>query len=97
MISINRNNYALKKFEVEKWMVGRMSKVEIHILGGFLGSGKSTLLQNLLLAEKKKNRKVAVLMNEIGEYSVDTDIIGKRECVKGTPERMYLLYVERRA
>ncbi|MBO1626677.1 CobW family GTP-binding protein [Bacillus arachidis] len=64
-----------------------MSKVEIHILGGFLGSGKSTLLQNLLLAEKKKNRKVAVLMNEIGEYSVDTDIIGKenvlRELLKG--------------
>ncbi|EJQ52561.1 hypothetical protein IEQ_01604 [Bacillus cereus BAG6X1-2] len=87
MISINRNNYALKEFEVEKWMVGRMSKVEIHILGGFLGSGKSTLLQNLLLAEKKKNRKVAVLMNEIGEYSVDTDIIGKenvlRELLKG--------------
>ncbi|RFT67192.1 GTP-binding protein [Bacillus clarus] len=68
-------------------MVGHMSKVEIHILGGFLGSGKSTLLQNLLLAEKKKNRKVAVLMNEIGEYSVDTDIIGKenvlRELLKG--------------
>lgn len=68
-------------------MVGNMSKVEIHILGGFLGSGKSTLLQNLLLAEKKKNRKVAVLMNEIGEYSVDTDIIGKenvlRELLKG--------------
>ncbi|WP_459501251.1 CobW family GTP-binding protein [Bacillus sp. C1] len=64
-----------------------MSKVEIHILGGFLGSGKSTLLQNLLLGEKKKNRKVAVLMNEIGEYSVDTDIIGKenvlRELLKG--------------
>ncbi|KYG32794.1 CobW family GTP-binding protein [Bacillus gaemokensis] len=64
-----------------------MSKVEIHILGGFLGSGKSTLLQNLLLTEKKKNRKVAVLMNEIGEYSVDTDIIGRenilRELLKG--------------
>ncbi|HDX9577235.1 TPA: GTP-binding protein [Bacillus pseudomycoides] len=64
-----------------------MDKVEIHILGGFLGSGKSTLLQKLLLAEKKKNRKVAVLMNEIGEYSVDTDIVGRenilRELLKG--------------
>ncbi|MGG2092559.1 GTP-binding protein [Bacillus sp. S13(2024)] len=64
-----------------------MNKVEIHILGGFLGSGKSTLLQNLLLAEKKKNRKVAVLMNEIGEYSVDTDIVGRenilRELLRG--------------
>lgn len=38
-------------------MVGNMSKVEIHILGGFLGSGKSTLLQNLLLAEKRKIEK----------------------------------------
>ncbi|MDM5154484.1 GTP-binding protein [Bacillus sp. DX1.1] len=64
-----------------------MNKVEIHILGGFLGSGKSTLLQNLLIAEKQKNRKVAVLMNEIGEYSVDTDIVGRenilRELLKG--------------
>ncbi|QWH88451.1 GTP-binding protein [Bacillus toyonensis] len=87
MININRNYYALNTFEIKKWMVDQMNKVEIHILGGFLGSGKSTLLQNLLLAEKKKNRKVAVLMNEIGEYSVDTDIIGKenvlRELLKG--------------
>lgn len=64
-----------------------MSKVEIHILGGFLGSGKSTLLQNLLLAEKQKQRKVAVLMNEIGEFSVDTKIVGEenvlRELLKG--------------
>lgn len=64
-----------------------MSKVEIHILGGFLGSGKSTLLQNLLLAEKQKERKVAVLMNEIGEFSVDTKIVGEenvlRELLKG--------------
>ena len=87
MIGVNRNYYVLWIFKEKKWMVGHMSKVEIHILGGFLGSGKSTLLQNLLLAEKKKNRKVAVLMNEIGEYSVDTDIIGKenvlRELLKG--------------
>lgn len=51
-------------------------KVEIYILAGFLGSGKSTLLKNLLVEEKEKGRKVAVLMNELGEYSVDTGIIG---------------------
>ena len=72
----------MNTFEIKKWMVDYMNKVEIHILGGFLGSGKSTLLQNLLLAEKKKNRKVAVLMNEIGEYSVDTDIIGKENVLR---------------
>ncbi|MGG4488577.1 CobW family GTP-binding protein [Metabacillus idriensis] len=51
-------------------------KVEIYILAGFLGSGKSTLLKNLLIEEKEKGRKVAVLMNELGEYSVDSGIIG---------------------
>ncbi|MCQ6276003.1 GTP-binding protein [Bacillus sp. V3B] len=50
--------------------------VDIYILGGFLGSGKTTLLKNLLMEEKERNRKVAVLMNELGEYSVDTGIIG---------------------
>ncbi|MGX1195987.1 CobW family GTP-binding protein [Metabacillus sp. SLBN-84] len=51
-------------------------EVEIYILTGFLGSGKSTLLKDLLIEEKEKGRKVAVLMNELGEYSVDTGIIG---------------------
>ncbi|MRQ97422.1 GTP-binding protein, partial [Bacillus anthracis] len=37
MININRNYYALNTFEIKKWMVDQMNKVEIHILGGFLG------------------------------------------------------------
>ncbi len=48
MININRNYYALNTFEIKKWMVDQMNKVEIHILGGFLGSGKSTLLQKFI-------------------------------------------------
>jgi G3E family GTPase len=64
-----------------------MKNVEIYILSGFLGSGKTTLLQNILKDEKKTNRKVAVLLNEVGEYSVDTNIIGKetplREVLNG--------------
>ncbi len=52
------------------------ANVEIFILAGFLGSGKSTLLKNLLIEEKENNRKVAVLMNELGELSVDSGIIG---------------------
>ncbi|WP_427127487.1 CobW family GTP-binding protein (plasmid) [Priestia megaterium] len=55
-----------------------MKKINISILGGFLGSGKTTLLQNILKEEKKRNRKVAVLLNEIGDHSVDTDIIGTK-------------------
>lgn len=49
--------------------------VEIVILSGFLGSGKTTLLQNLLDQEKEKDRKFAVVMNEIGKVSIDSDIL----------------------
>lgn len=54
-----------------------MKKVEIIILSGFLGSGKSTLLQKFLQEEQSNQRKVAVLMNEVGEYSVDSAVVEK--------------------
>lgn len=49
-----------------------MRKTEIYILAGFLGSGKTTLLKRLLEDEKKLGRKVAVLMNELGNISIDS-------------------------
>ncbi|KGR75213.1 hypothetical protein CD33_13180 [Ureibacillus sinduriensis BLB-1 = JCM 15800] len=52
-----------------------MKNVEVVILSGFLGSGKTTLLQNLLDQEKKHDRKYAVVMNEIGNVSIDSDIL----------------------
>ncbi len=36
-------------------------------------------------------------MNEIGEYSVDTDIIGEENVLRELLKGMYLLYVKRRA
>ncbi|MBY0124544.1 GTP-binding protein [Bacillus sp. S/N-304-OC-R1] len=48
---------------------------EIYLLAGFLGSGKTTLLKQLLTEEKKQNRKVAVLMNELGKVSIDSDAV----------------------
>jgi G3E family GTPase len=51
-------------------------KTEIIILSGFLGSGKTTLLKNLLLLERARKRKTAVLMNEFGNISIDSEIIG---------------------
>ncbi|WEG17363.1 GTP-binding protein [Alkalihalophilus pseudofirmus] len=50
-------------------------KVEVIILSGFLGSGKSTLLSRLLSYEKKRGRKVAVLMNELGKVSIDSSVV----------------------
>ncbi|WP_066299543.1 CobW family GTP-binding protein [Bacillus sp. FJAT-29937] len=52
-----------------------MMKTEIYVLAGFLGSGKTTLLKQLLIEEKKQNRKVAVMMNELGKVSIDSDAI----------------------
>ena len=52
-------------------------KTEVYLLAGFLGSGKTTLLKNLLQQEKKDERKVAVLMNELGRVSIDSDSIAE--------------------
>ncbi|MCM3030612.1 GTP-binding protein [Niallia sp. MER 6] len=50
-----------------------MKKTEVFILSGFLGSGKTTLLKRLLTHEKEEGRKVAVLMNEFGDISIDSN------------------------
>src|SRR6476620_970595 len=52
-------------------------KTEVYLLSGFLGSGKTTLLKNLLQQEKQDKRKVAVLMNELGSVSIDSDSIAE--------------------
>lgn len=61
---------------IGKLVVDNMDKkIEVVILSGFLGSGKTTLLQNLLAQEQQKNRKAAVLMNEIGQVSIDRNLL----------------------
>lgn len=52
-----------------------MKNVEIYILSGFLGAGKTTLLQKILEEEQRKERKVAVIMNEMGRISIDSDAV----------------------
>ncbi|MDD7424030.1 MAG: GTP-binding protein [Candidatus Methanomethylophilaceae archaeon] len=43
----------------------------IHIMGGFLGSGKTTLVMRIAETYIAKGKKVAVLVNEMGEIGVD--------------------------
>ncbi|MBM7577359.1 CobW family GTP-binding protein [Jeotgalibacillus terrae] len=47
--------------------------IPVYLLSGFLGSGKTTLLKNLIQYEKKSGRKPAVLMNEAGKVSIDSE------------------------
>ncbi|MBM7584216.1 G3E family GTPase [Bacillus pakistanensis] len=48
-------------------------KKEVYLLSGFLGSGKTTLLKKFLLSLKVKGLKPAVLMNELGKTSIDSN------------------------
>ncbi|MBZ5748782.1 MULTISPECIES: CobW family GTP-binding protein [Metabacillus] len=59
-----------------------MKPVEIYILSGFLGAGKTTLLQNILSQEKQQQRKIAVIMNELGEVSIDSNAVPEETPLK---------------
>ncbi len=52
-------------------------KKDVYILSGFLGSGKTTLLKQLLKSLKEHDKKPAVLMNELGSVSIDSDEVEK--------------------
>jgi G3E family GTPase len=52
-----------------------MKKAEVYILSGFLGSGKTSLLKRLLADEHRTGRKTAVMMNELGQVSIDSDVV----------------------
>ncbi|WP_338447895.1 GTP-binding protein [Niallia oryzisoli] len=54
-----------------------MNKSEVYLLSGFLGSGKTTLLKNLLQQERLDGRRAAVLMNELGSVSIDSDAVNE--------------------
>lgn len=47
-------------------------KVPLTIITGYLGSGKTTLLRNII---NKSKMKIAILMNEFGDVSIDGKII----------------------
>lgn len=50
-----------------------MSKVPFTILTGWLGAGKTTALNRMLAAQH--GRRIAVLVNELGRISIDTQLI----------------------
>jgi G3E family GTPase len=54
---------------------GGASPVPAIVISGFLGSGKTTLLLAVLHHMRRLGRKVAVLMNEFGDISIDGEIL----------------------
>ncbi|WNY26577.1 GTP-binding protein [Methanolapillus ohkumae] len=49
--------------------------MKIIIIGGFLGSGKTTAIQSLGKYFAKAGKKVAVLINEVGEIEMEGDLL----------------------
>ncbi len=50
--------------------------IPVYVLTGFLGSGKTTLLNRLLDEARDSGRKVAVLLNEVGDANVEGSLLG---------------------
>ncbi len=50
-----------------------MSKIPVTIITGFLGAGKTTLLRHLL--QNNLGRRIAVLVNEFGDVSIDGELL----------------------
>ena len=48
-------------------------KIPVTVITGFLGSGKSTLISKLVMHPEM--RRVAVVINEIGEIGIDHDLV----------------------
>ena len=52
-------------------------KLPVTVIGGYLGAGKTTLINHLL--RNANGLRLAVLVNEFGELSIDEDLIEAEE------------------
>jgi cobalamin biosynthesis protein CobW len=60
-------------------------KTSSNILTGFLGSGKTTLLKHVM-QHGLQQRRVAIIMNEIGDVDIDGKVITGLEGVESMVE-----------
>ena len=49
--------------------------MHLLLIAGFLGSGKTTLIIRLARAARESGRRVAILVNEIGEIGIDDQLL----------------------
>lgn len=62
-----------------------MIKTSCNVLTGFLGSGKTTLLK-YIMQHGLQNKRVAIIMNEIGDIGIDGKVITGLEGVESMVE-----------
>merc|ERR1719220_2241323 len=63
------------------------SKLPVVVLTGYLGAGKTTLLNYVL--NEQRDKKLAVIENEIGEVSVDDALVEQKH--EGMAEELIVL------
>ncbi|MDE7426952.1 MAG: GTP-binding protein [Muribaculaceae bacterium] len=63
--------------------------IPVLLLTGYLGSGKTTLVNHILRTHSGK--RIAVIVNDIGEVNIDAEIISKEGLVQGSSDEMVTL------
>ena len=70
--------------------MAEFKSVPITLITGYLGSGKTTLINHIL--KNAKGKKMAVIVNDIGEVNIDADLIEGNGVVSGKMKTL-LLYL----
>ena len=63
-----------------------MNKIPVTVLSGFLGAGKTTVLNYVL--NNRDNLKVAVIVNDMSEVNIDSQLVEKETALSRTEEKL---------
>ena len=64
----------------------RQNRLPVTVLSGFLGAGKTTILSHIL--NNRENRKVAVIVNDMSEINIDSEILRSEVSLNRSEEKL---------